>query len=151
LATGEIIMPKVEKKPAAKKKGKVRTKARAKVAEKRSPGERVRVRNVMQRRPVLLHFPGGIQVRLGPGETAEISGTHTRSRECLRFCRDGLLHVESASGNAPAAAEKAAAPRSVPAADGSAGSEAAQAQAAADTKRDDASSQPDFGQKGRKE
>jgi hypothetical protein len=138
-------MPKVETKPNSGKKARPQAGGKAKAADKPSPRGPVRVRNLMQRRPVLLHFPGGAHVRLGPGETMEISEVHARSREFLRFCRDGLLHVEASSGSAPAA-EKAVAPVDAPAAGkvaGSAENEASKAKAAESTKPDDPPAQPD--------
>ena len=56
----------------------------------------VGLRNLMRRRAVLVHLPGGGCIRLGPGEIAEIPESHASSRECLRFCRDGILKVERA-------------------------------------------------------
>lgn len=59
-------------------------------------GSSVRVRNLLQRRPVLMNLPGGASLRLGPGETAEIDELHAQSRECVRYCRDGMLRIEGA-------------------------------------------------------
>lgn len=61
----------------------------------------VRVRNLLRRRAVLVNLPGGTSLRLGPGEAASMTEQQARSRECARFCRDGVLRIETASA-APA-------------------------------------------------